>query len=97
MNNHKIQIVLGSVCVMAGVTIVGPAATYGQSASGSASNSGLEEVVVTAQRRDEKMVDVPISITALDAEAMTTANVQSLGDISKLTPSLRFDNQAGFF
>jgi iron complex outermembrane receptor protein len=97
MNNHKIQVVLGTVYVLAGVTVVGPAATYGQSASSSGSNSGLEEVVVTAQRRDEKMVDVPISITALDAEAMTTANVQNLGDISKLTPSLRFDNQAGFF
>jgi iron complex outermembrane receptor protein len=57
----------------------------------------LEEVVVTAQRRSEKMVDVPISITALGPQQLATANVQNLGDIAQLTPSLRFDNQAGFF
>ena len=52
---------------------------------------------MTAQRRSEKMVDVPISITALGAEQLATANVQNLADIQQLTPSLRFDNQIGFF
>ena len=59
--------------------------------------TGLEEIVVTAQRRSEAMVDVPISITALSAQQLTTAHVQNLGDISQLTPSLRFDNTSGFF
>ena len=57
----------------------------------------VQEVVVTAQRRAERQVDVPISITALGQQQLATANVQNLGDIEKLTPSLRFDNQAGFF
>src|ERR1700761_7139296 len=57
----------------------------------------VAEVVVTAQRRAEHQVDVPISITALGTQQLTTANVQDLGDIARLTPSLRFDNQAGFF
>jgi iron complex outermembrane receptor protein len=97
MKDHKIQAALGCACVLAGAAVVAPAATYGQDVSAGAGNSGVEEVVVTAQRRAEKMVDVPISITALDAQQLATANAQNLGDISKLTPSLRFDNQAGFF
>ena len=39
---------------------------------------------------------MPITITALSAEQLETANVQNLGDIMKLTPALRFDNQTGF-
>jgi iron complex outermembrane receptor protein len=65
---------------------------------GDASAPGdVSEVVVTAQRRAEHQVDVPISITALGSQQLETANVQDLGDIARLTPSLRFDNQAGFF
>ena len=39
---------------------------------------------------------MPITITALSQEQLTTANVQTLGDIQKLTPALRFDYQTGF-
>jgi iron complex outermembrane recepter protein len=59
--------------------------------------TGLEEILVTAQRRSEKMVDVPISIAALGPEQLSSANVQNLADIQQLTPSLRFDNQIGFY
>ncbi|MET1756734.1 TonB-dependent receptor [Novosphingobium sp. RD2P27] len=54
-------------------------------------------IIVTAQRRAEAQVDVPISITSLSAEALTTANVQNLADVGKITPALRFDFAGGFF
>jgi iron complex outermembrane recepter protein len=54
------------------------------------------EIVVTAQRREEKAVDVPISITAISPATLETANAQSLSDISLVTPGLRFDSQAAF-
>lgn len=85
--------VLPSMAIAA--ALVGTA--HAQSSPASGDNIQLEEVLVTAQRRSERMVDVPISITALDEDQLTTANVQNLSDINKLTPSLRFDNQAGFF
>jgi iron complex outermembrane receptor protein len=100
--NRRIFSVLGSVVAAAGLIDIAPTAAYAQNAQTqpqivATNETALEEVVVTAQRREEKMVDVPISITALDEQQLTTANVQSLGDIEKLTPSLRFDNQSGFF
>ncbi len=57
----------------------------------------LSEVVVTAQRREEAGVDVPITIAVLDTKQLETANVQDLRDIAQLTPSIKFQNQAGFF
>lgn len=53
--------------------------------------AGSGEIVVTAQRRAELSQNVPISITALSAGQLERANVQTLTDISKLTPALRFD------
>jgi len=54
------------------------------------------EIVVTAQRREEKLRDVPISIVALNSEQLQTANVQTLADTAKLTPALRFDSISNF-
>jgi iron complex outermembrane receptor protein len=34
------------------------------------SGSGLEEIIVTAQRREERLQDVPISVTALSAQTL---------------------------
>ena len=53
-------------------------------------------IVVTAQRREEAEVDVPISITTLGAEQLEAANVTELSDITTVTPGLRFDRQSQF-
>jgi iron complex outermembrane receptor protein len=58
---------------------------------------GADEIVVTAQRREERAVDVPITVTALSQEVLSTANVQNLSDIGRVTPGLRFDFAGGFF
>jgi len=50
-----------------------------------------EPIIVTAQRREEASVDVPVTVNTLGAAAIETANVASLPDIVKLTPGLRFD------
>lgn len=54
------------------------------------------EIIVTAQRREERSRDVPISITALSADALETAGANQLSDIARVTPALRFDNAATF-
>jgi len=54
-------------------------------------------ITVIAQRREELQVDVPISVTNLGSDALETASVTELGDIAKLTPSLRFDFAGGYF
>jgi iron complex outermembrane receptor protein len=51
------------------------------------------EIVVTAQRRAERSLDVPITIATLGPSQLLTANVNALSDTTRLTPGLRFDTQ----
>jgi iron complex outermembrane receptor protein len=55
----------------------------------------VDEVVVTAQRRAQNILDVPISITSYSTEAMDAQGIRQIGDVSRLTPSLRFTTTAG--
>ncbi|HRX39829.1 MAG: TonB-dependent receptor [Parvularculaceae bacterium] len=47
-------------------------------------------IVVTAQRRAENIQDVPISITAADAETLAEARVENIVNIAALSPSTQF-------
>jgi len=49
----------------------------------------VEEVVVTAQKREQKIQDVPISITAITAKAIEDRDVESVADLNGLAPNLR--------
>jgi iron complex outermembrane receptor protein len=50
---------------------------------------GREDVVVvTAQKRDEDIQDVPISISAFNAEMLDEAGVSDIRDLRNITPSL---------
>jgi iron complex outermembrane receptor protein len=50
----------------------------------------LEEVVVTAQKREESLQEVPIAITAFSGEVLREDGVVTLHDISEKTPNLVF-------
>lgn len=50
----------------------------------------IEEVLVTAQKRTEKLQDVPIAITAISGEVLREDTVRSLHDISEQIPNLVF-------
>ena len=78
--NTRISVAIGLIVGAGGALLASPA-TYAQSVQSDASSDTLQEVVVTAQRREEKMVDVPISIAAIDSQQLATANVQDLSDI----------------
>ncbi|OYX17165.1 MAG: TonB-dependent receptor [Sphingomonadales bacterium 32-67-7] len=57
-------------------------------ASNEASDSGISDIVVTAQRRREGQQDVPISLSAFNGESVRDYRLQSLRDVSRLTPGL---------
>src|SRR3954468_10244534 len=48
------------------------------------------EIVITAQKREENLQDVPISIQALSTRRLEEANVSNFNDYTKLTPSVSF-------
>jgi iron complex outermembrane recepter protein len=56
------------------------------------SSSALEEVVVTARQRAEKLSEVPDSITAFTAEAIEQRGIESIEDALSFVPSVSFVN-----
>ena len=55
-----------------------------------ASNSGLEEIVVTAQRRTERLMDVPMSIQAFSQQTLDQQGVRSVDDLTRVAPGVTF-------
>ena len=58
-------------------------------------DGGLEEVVVTARRREEALQDIPLSITAFTAEDIERRSLQELEDIALFTPGFNFEDFGG--
>ena len=50
--------------------------------------SGIQEVVVTAQRRAENVQDVPIAIQAFSADTLAELNVASFDDLLRYLPNV---------
>jgi iron complex outermembrane receptor protein len=55
-----------------------------------APSGGIEEIVVTAQKREENLQRTPIAITALTAQALQTAGIRDITGVVQATPSLYF-------
>jgi iron complex outermembrane recepter protein len=63
--------------------------------SGREAASALEEIIVTAQRREESAQDVPISLTALDAGQIEKSYARDIQDVENLVPNLIIDPTLG--
>ncbi len=50
----------------------------------------LEEVIVTAQKREQSVNDVPMSITALSGEAMSDNGINFVQDLAKAVPAFNY-------
>ena len=48
----------------------------------------METVTVSARRREERLQDVPLAVTAFSAKALARANIQSLADLQERVPNL---------
>mgnify|MGYP006294042217 FL=1 len=80
-------------CLAAAVCGV-PAQAQQSAAPGDGAVS-LEEVVVTARRRDEGLLEVPLSVSAMTAEDLAARSIVSLDELSMATPSMYATTQVG--
>ena len=65
-----------------------PAARADDASATAASASTLQEVVVTAQKREEKLHDVPMGVTAITTEELQKQQLTSLQDLQSMVPGL---------
>lgn len=63
---------------------------------GIATTDGAGDIIVTAQRRSERLADVPISITALSGDALDAAGIRTSEDLSSAVPGLNFATNGAF-
>ena len=68
-------------------------------AQGAAADDGLVEIVVTATRREERLQDVPLAVTAISGEDLAGAGFKNLQDIQYSMAGVYFGsapNDSGF-
>jgi iron complex outermembrane recepter protein len=58
-------------------------------------NDGAE-LVVTARRREEKLIAVPDSITAFSSQAIERTGIKSIAEFARFVPNLTYRNQASY-
>ncbi|RLA20702.1 MAG: hypothetical protein DRQ56_02550 [Gammaproteobacteria bacterium] len=56
-----------------------------------AQQATLEEVIVTAQKREQNMMDIPVALTAVSPEDLEIYGVRDTADLTKISPSLTYD------
>ena len=80
---------LGALAGLAVSAVSLPSLAVAQGAA--ASSLALEEVTVTARRREENLQEVPLTVTAFTADAVERQGIRNVQDIARLTPGLSFD------
>src|ERR1043165_5340476 len=85
------SIVKATALAATAMGVVQAVPAYAQEAVESASN----DIVVTARRVEERLQDVPISITVYDQEQLAARNIVNSTDLAPYTPSLAANSRFG--
>jgi iron complex outermembrane recepter protein len=95
---HVTHLILGTTMLL--TTALSSTMAFAQSAASDTTaaaptTGGLDEIVVTAQRRAEKLQNVPISLTAFSPTDMEVKQINATIDLGQMVPNLHASNNAG--
>jgi outer membrane receptor protein involved in Fe transport len=82
---------LGAVSLLAMSTVAPSAMAVAQTVAQADADPAFGEILVTARKRDERLQDVPLSISVLGADAIIRKNIENITDVASQTPGLTFD------
>ncbi len=93
--NHQMSIKNPGKSLFAGLvaiitTLTATPHVAGQENAGKSGSLTLEEIIVTAQKREQSLQDVPITISTLDGDTIQQQGVDDLLDIAPLVPGMIF-------
>jgi iron complex outermembrane receptor protein len=83
----------GAVALIISVQVAAQAQTLQLTSGDTAQNEPLTEIVITAQRRIERLDQIPIAATVVSGADLATRGVSSLDDLASLAPALNVQNQ----
>lgn len=78
-------------CIFTGIALIAATASlpgYSQSAP----TGGLEEIVVTAERREASLQSVPVAVSAISESVLENRQVSEAEDLQRFVPSLKMSN-----
>ncbi len=84
-----------SVAITLGLAALMPVPLLAQSGGEGSSGSSLEEVVVTATRREESLMDVSIAVTALTGQELEAFGITDITYLSQLSPNTTLEVSRG--
>jgi iron complex outermembrane recepter protein len=92
MNATRACLLVLSMAFTAGAAAADDAQTTAGPSAGSSNNSdqGLQEVIVTAQKRSESIKDVPYSISAVSGDQLLQQHTQDIEDLTRAIPGVSF-------
>src|SRR5690606_38727777 len=70
-----------------------PATSAEEATRGAAAVQGVEDIVVTAQRRSENLQDVPIAVSAVTGDTLEQGHVSNLSNLTATIPNVQFTNR----
>lgn len=92
--DKRLRVRLTAVSTSALALLGAPALAQSMPPSGAATpepaQGGLNEIIVTAQRRAENLQEVPIAIAAVTADTLSEAGVNDTNSLSQVVPSVNF-------
>jgi iron complex outermembrane receptor protein len=86
---------LASTSLAAMACALSPEASHAQQTAAAAPPTQLEEIVVTAQRREENLQKVPISITSVSGKTLADTGYESVTDLQYVVPGVQYDPTQG--
>ena len=72
-----------------------PSLAQAVGAGATTADTAIGDIVVTAQRRAERLQDVPVAVTALDAGQLAARQITNVVDIATTVPNLHVSNNIG--
>lgn len=60
-----------------------------------AAPQNIDEIVITAQKREERLQKVPIAVTVVNSDQMTRQNITEVSDLSRAVPSVEASGEEG--
>ncbi|WP_084399004.1 TonB-dependent receptor [Henriciella aquimarina] len=99
MHDSKNRLIAAALCATALTPVTLPAMAQGtdtaETADSQAQSRRFNTVTVTAQRREENLVDVPLSVSAFDGDLLGDLGVADITEISKITPNVTLEVSRG--
>jgi iron complex outermembrane receptor protein len=87
--NHRYLAALAATASTLAIAYTQPVSAQTAAQASASSSTGLEEVIVTARRKEEKAQTVPITITSYNQAQLEKQEVHAATDLNKLVPAIQ--------